>query len=69
MVAKKKTEKRGKAKASKLKLSKETLKDLTDSEAQKIQGGVLAAPKRVDNTTPTGLTCTSNPGCGPGVFC
>ena len=42
MVTKKKrtpAEKRGKAKVSGLKLNKETVKDLTDSEAGKIVGG------------------------------
>jgi hypothetical protein len=43
MVTKKKkqtpTEKRGKAKVSDLKLNKETVKDLTDSEQEQIRGG------------------------------
>jgi len=46
MVTKKKkrniTEERSKAKVSDLKLNKETVKDLTDSEAAKIIGGVHA---------------------------
>ena len=47
MVTKKKkqstTEKRGKAKVSTLKLNKETVKNLTDSEAGKIKGGARVA--------------------------
>jgi len=49
MVTKKKqgsTEKRGKKKISNLKLNKETVKDLSESEAEKIQGGLLA-PKGI----------------------
>jgi hypothetical protein len=74
MVTKKKSkgaDKRSKAKTSKLKLSKETVKDLTDSEAKKIQGGVLGAPKQGVGATLEGTcyTCASNPGCGPKFFC
>jgi len=46
MVAKKKqdsSEKRSKKKVSDLKLNKETVKDLTDSELKKVQGGRGAA--------------------------
>ena len=45
MVTKKKqstTDKRGKKKVNELKLNKETVKDLTDSEADGVKGGALA---------------------------
>ena len=44
MVTKKKSaaEKKGKVKVKDLKLNKETVKDLTDSESEKVKGGVKA---------------------------
>ncbi len=38
-----KEEKKGRVKLDKLKLDKETVKDLTDSEAKQIQGGARRA--------------------------
>lgn len=38
------TEKRGKVKVKNLKLNKETVKDLTASEAKKVKGGKVAKP-------------------------
>ena len=75
MVAKKKkgVEKRGKAKTGNLKLSKETVKDLTDSEAANVKGGLLALTGAAcsDPCAPTKLLCpiksTVPAGCDPTV--
>ena len=42
MVSKSKTNKKSRVKVGKLKLNKETIKDLTENEAKKVKGGVLA---------------------------
>lgn len=64
MVTKKRnrsaTEKGGKKKVNDLKLDKETVKDLTDSEAKRIQGG------RAISARCTGPTSC---GCTPTVLC
>jgi len=59
VVTKKKqsgSDKRGKKKPSKLKLNKETVKDLTDTEAGKIKGGAM-------DSYGHGGTCAYS--CGP----
>jgi hypothetical protein len=56
MVAKKKrasTGARGKSEGSKLKLNKDTVKDLADNEAEKIRGG-LGPTKTTNCPPPTG---------------
>lgn len=50
MVTKKKkgsTEKRGKKKVNNLKLNKETVKDLTDSDAEKVRGGAARGVRTI----------------------
>ena len=73
MVTKRKPEqKQGKVKVGKLKLNKETIKDLTASEVKRIKGGLvvtvhyLCVPiQTVGCPTAVGPSCnTCIPGCG-----
>ena len=57
MVTKNKTdEKKGKVKVGKLKVNKETVKDLSPSDRKQIRGGIIP-------TTSFGVTC------GRGAYC
>jgi natural product precursor len=67
------TEKRGKVKVKDLKLNKETVKDLTESEAKRVKGGAFAltGTKCSDPCPKTKLLCprpsTVPAGCNPTV--
>jgi hypothetical protein len=48
----KQTEKKGRVKVGKLKLNKETVRDLTTSESKAVRGGqAVAQPRTCNNTT------------------
>ena len=58
MVTKRKSESdtedaKGKVKVSKLEVNKETVKDLTDSEKQKVQGGLRPRGASAQSCSPT----------------
>ena len=52
------TEKRQKVKVSDLKLNKETVKDLTDSETKKVKGGRMAQGESINQSCYSCSVCT-----------